>query len=81
MNRTDIYRQPIKRTFADLYGVSPDTVEVSWTSGEDSLKSRKLSWRPQKGEYAAQRHENSPRGNQPSFSILSDACFDRLLRR
>jgi hypothetical protein len=24
----------MKRTFADLYGVSPDTVEVSWTSGE-----------------------------------------------
>lgn len=34
MNRSDIYRQAVKRTFADLYGVSPDTVEVSWTSGE-----------------------------------------------
>jgi hypothetical protein len=34
VNRTDIYRQAIKRTFADLYGASPDTVEVSWTSGE-----------------------------------------------
>ena len=34
MNRTDIYRQAIKRTFADLYGVSPDTVEVSWTTGK-----------------------------------------------
>ncbi len=34
MNRTDIYCQSIKRTFANLYGVSPDTVEVSWTSGE-----------------------------------------------
>ncbi len=34
MNRTDIYCQAIKRTFADLYGVSPDTVEVSGTSGE-----------------------------------------------
>jgi hypothetical protein len=26
VNRIDIYRQAIKRTFADLYGVSPDTV-------------------------------------------------------
>ena len=34
MNRTDIYRQAIKRTFADLYSVSSDTVAVSWTSGE-----------------------------------------------
>jgi hypothetical protein len=32
MTGTDIYRQAIKRTFANLYGVSPDAVEVSWTS-------------------------------------------------
>ena len=32
MNQTDIYRQTIKRTFAELYGVSPDTVDVTWTS-------------------------------------------------
>jgi hypothetical protein len=40
VNRTDIYRQAIKRTFADLYGVSPDTVDVSWTTGiaEDWMK-------------------------------------------
>ena len=34
MNRTDIYRQAIKRTFADLDGVSSDALDVSWTSGE-----------------------------------------------
>jgi hypothetical protein len=34
VNRTDIYRQTIKRTFADLYSVSPDTVDVSWTTGK-----------------------------------------------
>jgi hypothetical protein len=32
VNQTDTYRQAIKRTFADLYGVSPDTVDVAWTS-------------------------------------------------
>jgi hypothetical protein len=32
VNQTDINRQAIKRTFADLYGVSPDTVDVAWTS-------------------------------------------------
>jgi hypothetical protein len=32
--RTDIYRQAIKRTFANLYGVSPDTVNVNWTTGK-----------------------------------------------
>ena len=34
MNRTDIYRQAIKRTFSNLYGVSPDTVDVSWSIGK-----------------------------------------------
>ena len=34
VNGTDIYRQAIKRTFANLYGVSPDTVDVSWTTGK-----------------------------------------------
>jgi hypothetical protein len=34
VNRTGIYGQAIKRTFADLYGVSPDAVDVSWTTGK-----------------------------------------------
>ena len=34
MNRIDIYRRAIKRTFADLYGVSPDAVDVNWTSDD-----------------------------------------------
>jgi hypothetical protein len=34
VNRTDIYRRAVKRTFADLYGGSPDTVDVSWTTGK-----------------------------------------------
>jgi hypothetical protein len=29
VNRTDIYRQAIKRAFADLYRVSSDTVDVA----------------------------------------------------
>ena len=37
MNRTDIYRQAIKRTFADLYGVSPGRVDVSKSTGETIL--------------------------------------------
>jgi hypothetical protein len=34
VNRIHIYRQAIKRTFADLYGVSPDAVQVNWTSDD-----------------------------------------------
>jgi hypothetical protein len=34
VNRTEIYRQAIKRTFANLYGVSPDMVDVAWTTGK-----------------------------------------------
>ena len=37
MTRTDIDRQAIERTFANLYGVSPDAVEVSWTSEKTCL--------------------------------------------
>jgi hypothetical protein len=36
MNRTDIFSQAIKRTFADLYSVSPSTVDVTWTR-EDTI--------------------------------------------
>lgn len=34
VNRTDIYRQAIKRTFAELYNISPNTVDVNWTTGK-----------------------------------------------
>jgi hypothetical protein len=30
----NVYREAIKRTFADVYGVSPATVEVSWTTSK-----------------------------------------------
>ena len=34
MSRTEIYRQAIKPTFANLYGVSPEAMEVGWTTGK-----------------------------------------------
>ena len=37
MNPTDIYRRAIKRTFADLYGVSPDAVDVTWTTDGETI--------------------------------------------
>jgi hypothetical protein len=37
VNRAHIYRQAIKRTFADLYGVSPGRVDVSWSTGKTIL--------------------------------------------
>ena len=40
MNRANIYRQAIKRTFADLYGVSPGTVDVSWSTGKTIVVQR-----------------------------------------
>jgi hypothetical protein len=32
VKRTDIYRSAITRTFVSLYGISPATVDVSWTT-------------------------------------------------
>ena len=37
MNAHDIYREAIKRVFANLYGVSPDEVDVSWSSDSDVI--------------------------------------------
>ena len=37
MDPTDIYRRAIQRTFADLYGVSPDTVNVTWTTDGETI--------------------------------------------
>ena len=30
MNRTDVYRRAIQRTFAELYGVPAEAVDVVW---------------------------------------------------
>jgi hypothetical protein len=40
MNTTDIYRQAIKRTFADLYGVPRHEVDVSWSKDGDNITVR-----------------------------------------
>src|SRR6516162_6281001 len=40
MNAIDIYRRAIKRTFADLYGVAPDEVDVSWSKHGDNITVR-----------------------------------------
>jgi hypothetical protein len=40
MNRTDIYRQAIKRTFADLYSVPRHEVDVSWDKDGDNITVR-----------------------------------------
>jgi hypothetical protein len=40
MDPIDIYRQAIKRTFADLYGVERNEVEVSWSKDGDNITVR-----------------------------------------
>ena len=40
MNRTDIYRQAIKRTFADLYSVARHEIDVSWNKNGDNITVR-----------------------------------------
>jgi hypothetical protein len=40
MNTTDIYRQAIKRTFADLYSVPRHEVDVSWSKDGDNITVR-----------------------------------------
>ena len=40
MITTDIYREAIKRTFADLYGVTRHEVDVSWNKDGDNITVR-----------------------------------------
>jgi hypothetical protein len=40
VNRTDIYRQAIKRRFADLYIVARQEVDVSWNKDGDNITVR-----------------------------------------
>ena len=40
MNRTDIYRHAIKRTFAGLYSVARHEVDVSWNKDGDNITVR-----------------------------------------
>ena len=40
MNTSDIYRHAIKRTFASLYGVAFDKVDVSWSDAGDNITVR-----------------------------------------
>jgi hypothetical protein len=40
MNTTDIYRQAIRRTFADLYGVARHDVDVSWNKDAENITVR-----------------------------------------
>ena len=40
MNTTEIYRQAIKRTFADLYSVARHEVDVSWNENGDNITVR-----------------------------------------
>jgi hypothetical protein len=40
VNRTDIYRQAIKRTFADLHSVARHEVDVSWNKDGDNITVR-----------------------------------------
>ena len=37
MNTSDVYCQAIKRTFADLYGVARDEVNVGWSKGGENI--------------------------------------------
>jgi hypothetical protein len=38
MEAINIYREAIKRTFADVYSVLPETIDVSW--GDDTITVR-----------------------------------------
>jgi hypothetical protein len=37
VNATDIYRQAIERTFAQLYSVPPATVDITWNNEGETI--------------------------------------------
>jgi hypothetical protein len=65
MNRTDIYRRAIKRTFTDLCGVSSDTVDVTWTIG-------KIIVVPCAGKTVLHPILSDPDDDTPEFTCLDE---------
>jgi hypothetical protein len=37
MNTIEIYRQAIKRTFADVFEISPDSIDVTWSDDGETI--------------------------------------------
>jgi len=37
MNTIEIYRHAIKRTFADLFQISPDSIDVTWSDDGETI--------------------------------------------
>jgi hypothetical protein len=64
MNQTDIYRKAIQRTFAELYSVPAESVDVVWNrEGVTVQCARKTERRLIEQQHARMRHE-SPHDGQ-----------------
>ena len=50
MNPTDIYRKAIRRTFADLYSVSSEAVDVVWADDGESITVQCAGFSPTRRE-------------------------------
>ena len=72
MNRIDIYRQAIKRTFADLYSVARHEIDVSWNKDGDNITVRcadkTFTHETIHDEMATARSNSSPPMKTPSPS-------------
>jgi hypothetical protein len=64
MNMTDIYRQAIKRTFADLYSVARHEVDVSWNKDGDNITVRCAN--------KTFTHETIHDDNEPTLEFVGD---------
>jgi hypothetical protein len=64
MNTIDIYRRAIKRTFAGLYGVAPDEVDVCWSKDGDNITVRCAD--------KTFTHETIHDDNEPTLEFVGD---------
>jgi hypothetical protein len=62
MNQTDIYRKAIQRTFAELYSVSADSVDVMWDREGITMQCAGMIFTHQTGDEA---HKFVSEGEDP----------------
>ena len=78
MNRTDIYRKAIQRTFAELYSVPAESVDVVWNSEGVTVQCAGMIFTHQTGD---DDHEFVSEGEDPVTVTLTDDERCHLERR
>jgi hypothetical protein len=77
MNQTDIYRKVIQRTFAELYSVPAEAVDVAWDNEGITVQCAGMTFTHQTGD---DDHEFVSEGEDPVTVTLTEDERSYLVR-